>query len=146
MSAALQDITHTIQLAVAPVFLLTAIGTTLNVLASRLGRVIDRARFVETELKDVQRPPKVAELDQLARRAKLVMFALTAGVVAAFLVCLLIGLAFLAYLFAVNLAPVVAVLFVLAVSAFMVALVFFLREVFLAIAMLKFSLPPEVKA
>jgi Protein of unknown function (DUF2721) len=40
----LQDITHTIQLAVAPVFLLTALGTTLGVLASRLGRIVDRAR------------------------------------------------------------------------------------------------------
>lgn len=148
-SGTLQDITHTIQLSVAPVFLLTAIGATLAVLSTRLGRVIDRARVIEAELANVlpeQRPGKVAELDRLAHRAKLVMLAMTSGVVAALLVCSLIGVAFVAYLFAVNLAPVVAVLFILAVSSFMVALVFFLREVFLAIAMLKFSLPPDVKA
>jgi len=148
-SGTLQDITHTIQLAVAPVFLLTAIGATLAVLSTRLGRVIDRARLLELDLQNAlpdQRAPKVAELNQLARRAKLVMFAMTSGVVAALLVCTLIGVAFLAYLFALNLAAAVAVLFILAVTAFMMALVFFLREVFLAIAMLKFSLPPDVKA
>ena len=43
----LADITHTIQLAVAPVFLLSALGTVLSVLATRLGRIIDRARLLE---------------------------------------------------------------------------------------------------
>ncbi len=147
-SGTLQDITHTIQLAVAPVFLLMGIGTTLSVLSARLGRIIDRARFVEAELANVlpqERAPRVTELELLGRRAKLVMFGMTSTVVAALLVCSLIGTAFIAFLFGANLAPVVAVLFVLAVSAFMAALVFFLREVFVAIAMLKFSLPPEVK-
>ena len=143
----LQDITRTIQLSVAPVFLLTAIGTTLSVLAARLGRVIDRARQVEQQLVGLDgaaRAPKVLELDNLARRARLVSWALTAGVVAALLVCSLIGVAFVAYLFVVNIAVVVAVLFILAVGVFMISLVLFLREVFLAIAMMRFSLPPEV--
>ena len=35
------DIARVIQLAVAPVFLLTAIGTIINVLVQRLGRSID---------------------------------------------------------------------------------------------------------
>ncbi|MBL8957595.1 MAG: DUF2721 domain-containing protein [Myxococcaceae bacterium] len=145
----LQDITHTIQLSVAPVFLLTAIGATLAVLSTRLGRVIDRARTLEADLASSlpeHRPPKLLELNQLIRRAKLVMYAMTSGVVAALLVCTLIGTAFIAYLFGVNLATTVAVLFVLAVTAFMAALIMLLREVFLAIAMLKFSLPPDVKA
>ena len=43
----LSDITHTIQLAVAPVFLLSALGTTLSVLTTRLSRIIDRARLLD---------------------------------------------------------------------------------------------------
>ena len=43
----LTDITHTIQLAVAPVFLLTAVSTTLSVFTVRLARIVDRARRVE---------------------------------------------------------------------------------------------------
>ncbi len=143
----LQDITRTIQLAVAPVFLLTAIGTTLSVLAARLGRVIDRARHLEATLHGLSGPDralKVLELKNLERRARFISWALTAGVVAAVLVCSLIGVAFLAYLFAVNIAVVVAVLFIAAVAVFMSSLVLFLREVFLAIAVMRFSLPPEV--
>lgn len=143
----LQDITRTIQLAVAPVFLLTAIGTTLSVLAARLGRVIDRARYLEATLHGLSGPDrafKVLELKNLERRARFISWALTTGVVAAVLVCSLIGVAFLAYLFAVNIAVVVAVLFIAAVAVFMSSLVLFLREVFLAIAMMRFSLPPEV--
>jgi len=75
LNSAMGDIAHVIQLAIAPVFLLTAVGTLLNVLASRLGRTVDRrrvlvrrttrgaaffrelvgiARFVATEQRDVQ--------------------------------------------------------------------------------------------
>ena len=41
------DITHVIQLAVAPVFLLTGVGTLLAVLTNRLARAVDRSRVVE---------------------------------------------------------------------------------------------------
>ncbi|MBK7859458.1 MAG: DUF2721 domain-containing protein [Archangiaceae bacterium] len=144
----LQDITRTIQLAIAPVFLLTAIGTSLSVLTQRLARVVDRARSVEEQLKHlmpVERPPKVKELRLLERRVRLVGWALSASVLAALLVCMLIGVAFVGYLFGAAIASVVAVLFIAAVTVFMLALLFFLREVFLAIAMMRFALPPEVK-
>jgi hypothetical protein len=143
----LQDITHTIQLAVAPVFLLTALGTTLAVLTTRLGRVVDRARRVEARLEGVAtaeaRAGLVAELRRLAFRARQIHWALTAGTSAAILVCLLIAVAFVGYLSGADFGVAVAVLFILAISAYVVALAFFLREVFLAIGTLRFSLPPE---
>ena len=40
-------IAHAIQLAVAPVFLLTGIAALLAVMTNRLARVIDRARSIE---------------------------------------------------------------------------------------------------
>src|SRR5262245_7007660 len=139
----LQDISRTIQLAFAPVFLLMAIATTLNVLASRLGRIVDRARRVEAELPKVElahRGPKFIELKQLETRAKLVGWALTAGVAAALLVCVMIGVAFVGFLSHAHLAVEVAVLFVMAVAVFTLALIFFLREAFIAIAMLRFTM------
>ena len=144
----LQDITHTIQLAVAPVFLLTALGTTLGVLTTRLGRVVDRARRLEDRLETEagqQRPALVEELRRLAYRARLIHWALTAGTSAALLVCLLIAGAFLGYLFDANFGATVAILFVLAMACFVLALLFFLREVFLAVRTLRFGLPPEVR-
>jgi Protein of unknown function (DUF2721) len=145
MSAELHDITHTIQLAVAPVFLLTALGTTLSVFATRLGRIVDRARRLESQLEGqapASQPACEQELLELAVRARLIQWALTAGTVAALLVCLLIAVAFLGYLFEANLGTAVAVLFIMAVGGFVAALVCFLREVFLATRSLRFGPPP----
>jgi hypothetical protein len=142
----LQDITHTIQLAVAPVFLLTALGTMLGVLANRLARVVDRARRIEARLggeDGADLEASKVELRRLAFRARLIQFAITAGVSAALLVCLLIAGAFLGYLFDANFGPAVAVLFILAIAAFVLSLLFFLREVFSAITTLRFSLPAD---
>ena len=40
-------IAQTIQLALAPVFVLVAMGNILNILSTRLGRVVDRARVLQ---------------------------------------------------------------------------------------------------
>ena len=53
-------ITHGIQLAVAPVFLLTAVAGMIGAVAGRLARIIDRARVVE----DRARASNDAELIQ----------------------------------------------------------------------------------
>jgi hypothetical protein len=143
----ISDITHTIQLAVAPVFLLTALGTTLSVLATRLGRIVDRARRVEARLEadEVSPASTTAELRALSHRAHLIHLALTAGTTAALLVCLLIAVAFVGYLFEFHIGAALAVLFILAMAAYVFALLCFLREVYLAIGSLRFGPgdPPE---
>ena len=45
-------VAHVIQMAVAPVFLLTGVGAILTVLTNRLARIIDRARILEERLPD----------------------------------------------------------------------------------------------
>jgi hypothetical protein len=144
----LQDITHTIQLAVAPVFLLTALGTTLGVLTTRLGRIVDRARRLEDRLPGEAGPVRQAttkELRLLTTRARLIQLALTAGSSAALLVCLLIAVAFLGYLYGADFGTAVAVLFILAMCGFVAALLLFLREVSLAINTLRFGLAAETR-
>jgi hypothetical protein len=145
----LQGITHTIQLAVAPVFLLTALGTTLSVLTTRLARIVDRARRVEARLRDEERATRqdsVRELRMLEDRVRLIYWALTLGTSAALLVCLLIAVAFIGYLFGANLGTPMAMLFIAAMAAYVGALVCFLREVFQAIAAMRFGLPQEVRS
>jgi hypothetical protein len=139
----LQDITHTIQLAVAPVFLLTALGTMLGVLNARLGRVVDRARLVEARIglaDAVSRGALVAEIVQLSFRARLILWAITCGVSAALLVSLLIAVAFIGYLFDAHLGNFMAVIFVLAIGAFVLSLIIFLREIYSAATTLRFDL------
>jgi hypothetical protein len=142
----LQDISHTIQLAVAPVFLLTAISTTLGVLTTRLARIVDRARRVEGRLHaadpdDV--PTTVPELKRLAVRARLIHLALTFGVGSALFVCLTIATAFAGFMLDFKLGGGTAILFIAAVGCYVGALLCFLREVFMAIKNLSFALPEE---
>jgi hypothetical protein len=142
------DISHTIQLAVAPVFLLTGISSLLGVLTTRLSRVIDRARFLETGFPgapiDTQKLYRT-ELDTLSRRGKCIYVALTCGVGSALAICLLIMLAFVGYLYQTKLGVVVAVLFIIGLFLLVIALMSFLREVFFSVESLRFGLQAVVQ-
>ena len=129
------DITRAIQLAVAPVFLLTAIGTLINALMGRLGRAVDRRRKLEELLSAFEgetRSSMDRELEVLARRIKLVLWAMAFAVFSALLVCVLIGTAFLGAFVSLDLSRTVAALFVMAIVALTACLLAFLREVYLA--------------
>ena len=119
-------ITHAIQQAVAPVFLLAGIGGILNVLTNRLARIIDRSRNLHHRLETVSEERSMVirdELSMLTRRARVVHRAIGFSTASALLVCVVIALLFLS---------AVAALFVLAMCFLIVALSGFLREVQLA--------------
>ena len=139
---ALTTVAHTIQLSVAPVFLLTALGTFLGVLSTRLGRIVDRARAVRERLRGAaaaDKPPLHSELDLLRRRRHLVNMAITCGVAAALLVCAIISALFLGSILTANVSTLAAVLFVGAMLAFTAALLLFLREILMAVANVTFD-------
>jgi hypothetical protein len=133
-------VAHVIQLAVAPVFLLTAIGTLLSVMTNRLSRIIDRARLLETRLENAP-PEKVdgihANLVTLARRARHVNHAITLSTTTALLVCTVIAILFLGDFLSFNSTIPVALLFITAMLALVLGLVSFLREIYIAITNLR---------
>ena len=136
VEAHIYDITHVIQLAVAPVFMLTAVGTIISALNVRLGRAVDRRRVLEPlqpGLAGEQAPAVREELAQIARRIRSIYLAILFAVLSALFVCLLIAAAFLGAFVSVNLSSVIGALFVLAVLALIVCLLLFLREIFLAV-------------
>ena len=129
------DITNAIQLAIAPVFLLTAIAGIINALINRLARAVDRRRQVETLLEAPEtagRETLSFELEILARRIILTIRSIALAVFSALLVCVLIGTAFAAAFTSLDLSRAVAMLFIAAVIALVASLVLFMREVFLA--------------
>jgi hypothetical protein len=133
---ALGDIGHVIQLAITPVFLLTAVGTLINVLVNRLGRSVDRRRALTAALEHVE--GQVAdtargELTYVQRRVRLIYSAILLAVLCALLICLLIAIAFIDALITTNLAQLVAILFVLAMLALIGSLALFLREIYLGV-------------
>ena len=138
------DIAHAIELAVAPVFLLSGIGVFLGVLTNRLARIVDRARKVEESLR--QAVAAAAEesrrqLEVASRRARLVNVSITLSTIAALLVALVVALLFASTFVPINLAGPVAVLFVLAMGALVGAFLSFLLEVRVAIDALRIGGP-----
>ena len=139
------SIAHSVQLAVAPVFLLSAVGVTLTVLTNRLSRIIDRARNLEIRLPQAvdERAEAIrVELKKLSRRARLVHHAIRLSTLCALLICLVIVVLFAGALMAVNFAALIAVLFIVALSAFIVGLLCFLMEIHAATENLLFNSKP----
>jgi len=130
------DVARLIQLAIAPVFLLTAVGTMIGVLSTRLGRAVDRSRALEDRLRQMQpEGQKLAreELAVLSRRVRLVYGAIVLAVICALFVGLLIAVAFVDAFIEVDLSKFIGLLFIGAMVAFIFSLLVFLREIFLAV-------------
>jgi len=130
------DVARLIQLAVAPVFLLTAVGTMIGVLSARLGRAVDRSRYLEERLRQMlPEGQKLArdELAVLSRRVRLVYGAMVLAVICALFVGLLIAVAFVDAFIEIDLSKFIGLLFIGAMVAFIFSLLVFLREIFLAV-------------
>jgi hypothetical protein len=141
------DIAHAIQLAVAPVFLLSGVGVLLGVLTNRLARIVDRARIAEARLDAAAPEHERRDLDEklavLARRARHINVAITLITITALLVSLVVALLFASTFAPINLATPVAVLFVASMLTLVVALVSFLLEVRISIASLSIGELPK---
>ncbi len=132
------SVTHVIQLAVAPVFLLTAIATLISALNVRLGRVVDRQRVLQGFGPAIPgSDAAVAQLREfvlLSRRAHLCYLAILAAVLGGLFICLVVAMAFVGVLLEVDLAKVLAGLFLLAMVSMITSLSLLLREVYVAVS------------
>jgi hypothetical protein len=134
------EIAHVIQLAVAPVFLLTGVGALLNVLTSRLARIIDRARVLEERLGvlgESERLVSEADLRTLSQRSRHINRAISLSVTCALLVCALIVALFGGTFLETDVSALIALVFIIAMLALIGALVSFLLEISVAIRSLR---------
>jgi hypothetical protein len=129
-----------IQLALAPVFLLTAVANLISALTHRLARVVDRSRFLQDKLLEPVEPDLrhrkgyERELGQLATRGRLINvsmgFVVLCGV--------MIGMTVLELFFAetaggkIQLSSMVLATFVTGIGSFVLALCLLLTEVMVA--------------
>ena len=135
--AHIPEIAGVIQLAVAPVFLLTAIGTVIAALNVRLGRAVDRRRDLEGRLPAMpadELPSATQELQVIGRRIRFVYLAILSAVTSTLFVCLLIAGAFLGAFIQADLSYTIGAMFVFAMLALIACLLLFLREIFLAVS------------
>ncbi|GAB4216614.1 MAG: DUF2721 domain-containing protein [Rhodoferax sp.] len=137
-------VTHSIQLAVAPVFLLTAVAAMIGSVAGRLARIIDRARAVEAQLQRTDADPQHAnaqwrELDQLRSRGRLVNVCIALLTLCGIGIGLTILLLFLGETTALPLYRAATGLFLGSIGCFLAALLCFLAETLIATRLLRFG-------
>ena len=131
------EIATVIQLTVAPVFMLTAVGTLISALNIRLGRAVDRRNELERLLPRMppdEKPSAHQELEAIAQRMRFSYHAILAAVSSGLFICVLIFVAFLSTFVRTDISLTIAAIFGLAVVALTVALLLFLREIFLAVS------------
>ena len=128
----LTTVSHVIQLAVAPVFLLTGVGAILSVLTGRLGRLVDRYRAL-TETQKPLLAKQARELEVLSVRADWVHWAITLCTVSALFVAIVIGALFVGAVADINPSRAVSILFIMAMTSLIIGLGCFLREISLSV-------------
>jgi hypothetical protein len=140
----IEGVGDVIRLAVAPVFLLTGVGTMLAVITARLARVVERARVIESRAgaaPAADRTVLLQPLGVIAARARLLNIAITLLTLCALLVSMVVITLFLGAFFDFALTHIIALLFIAAMLSFVGALLCFLREVFIATAALRIGTP-----
>ncbi len=127
-------IAHAIQLAVAPVFLLTGVASILSVLTNRLGRIIDRSRFLHGKILSAVETDHVitVELKSLRQRARLIHFAIGLCTTTLLLICAVVAILFLGSFATLRIDVVIPTLFIMAMIALIAALISFICEIYLA--------------
>jgi hypothetical protein len=127
----ISTVAHVIQLAVAPVFLLTGIGAILAVITNRIARILDRSRALTNSSEQIQSAHK-DEMAILVRRARWVHWAVSLCTMSALFICIVIASLFVGSEIGVDPSRAVSLLFISAMLALIFGLLCFLREVFLA--------------
>jgi len=132
MNIQISDIGHLIQLAIAPVFLLTGVCTNLMVLINRLARIIDRTRLLEDRLEIADNEQYNDELEVLYQRSHLINIAVTLSTSCGLLICLIIAMLFLGDTTNLPLDKYIAAFFVFGMIALIGSFVYLLREILIA--------------
>ena len=133
-------VSHLIELAVAPVFLLAGVGATLNVFVGRLSRIIDKAEILTEKLQVNREHKPIDKHSQIIRKKRSYLelriqnmnFAILACTMTGLLISMVIMIMFLSAFFAFNGAFTIGILFIMAMTAFITALALFLKEIFMA--------------
>jgi hypothetical protein len=144
----LKDLFPNLQIAIAPVILISGVGLLLLSMTNRLGRTIDRAR----QLVDAKRGSTSedhqrydAQLAVLWRRARLQRAAISLAAVAALLAAVLIIVLFVGALLSLPIVFAIIALFISCLVAIIASLLCFMRDIELTLHALAMELEIDKK-
>ena len=134
----IESLARAIQLSVSPVFLLAGISGLLGVLTTRLSRVVDRLlqhrRDQDAQERQLGHPPEIApavrnELQLQRRRLRFSLLAITLATLSFLTVATLVMLLFVGVVARIDLSPLVAILFMLAMGLLMASVTMLVLEI-----------------
>ncbi len=123
-----------VQLSLAPVFLLAAIGAVLNVMNARLTWLTERINFVERRHEKGLDDREGEELPALRQRQSFAQMAVSLSTSAALTICLVVAILFISAFIEPRIGTIVAVLWIATMAQLSAALLLFFRETRLATA------------
>ena len=145
----LADLIPSLQIAIGPVILISGVALLMGSINNRLGRTIDRSR---TLIEDRNRAPdndQRTRIDQqltiLWRRAHLLRTAITLAACSMLLAASLIISLFVGVVLHLEIAVVVIGLFISCLTAMIVSLIYFLRDINMSLHALRMEIAlPDV--
>lgn len=142
MTTDIINVTHLVQLALTPAFLLSGIGAVLAVLSARLSRIVDRSHQLSDQIHlSKERNSCKAELNQLDLRCKTIHNSLFFCAIAAFCICAVITAIYLGklYLDSEITGLVVGWLFSISMTSLTISLFLLMKEVRICAEIVKSS-------
>ena len=141
MIASLEYLGSVLQLAIAPMILISGVGFVLSSLIDRYGRIIDASRTFINILRDEQHNSRHTqlkkELNVFLKRTKLVKFSIGFSVLSLLFISILVLILFFMALLSIDLLYVSVFLFVISLSTFIISLIFFMFDVNLSLKALE---------
>ena len=129
------SISEIMQTAVTPVFLLAGIGALLNVMTGRLGRIIDRLRYLQSFLERVNLEDKEIILmnrTRLILRTRFINTSIFFCTLSGLIVCIVIGALFVGGINLITLDSFISIAFILCMLSLILSLIFLICEILFA--------------
>jgi len=147
-STHLTELIPVLQVAIAPVILISGVGLLLLTLTNRFGRAADRTRQIHHEMRTAaaaERPRLANQVEVIYRRARLIQFSIVMGTLSALFAALLILTLFFTALMKWESAFVISLIFICCLVSLVASLVTFIMDIRLSLKALKVELtrPPE---
>ena len=134
----IQNLIQVMQSAISPIVLISGVGLLLLSFTNRLGRVIDRARFLVKEVENGNQNEIIPiQINILYKRGRILRAAITSIVITVLVSSLLILLLFLGFLTDWNMKLLFLSFFIIAIISLIIAVMLFLADVTLTLKALK---------
>lgn len=142
----IQNLIQIMQSAISPIVLISGVGLLLLSFTNRLGRVIDRARFLVKEMENGNQNEIIPiQINILYKRGRILRTAITSIVITILVASLLILLLFLGYITNWNMKIFFISFFIIAIISLIISVMLFLADVTLTLKALKLQVKGYIK-